>query len=208
MRCGGRLDCRGKGAVLITKTKIGVISKKKKKVHACSVTTFTHFWAWKWHKTWNNRRWLFFFFFLEIAPTFVFGFRSAPLPRQSSLQPHLTVPLLMKKNVGGAINFVSWKFVIQCPDFCFSKYGNPTLRFPKWQVGITFLVTITSYFFAQVTKFVTSSSSYQLDTIKIIVTWKLIIYFICHQIVKKVCIFGQKILFHWVPSSNWEFWTL
>ena len=38
VRCGCRLDCRGNGADLKPKTKIGVISKKKKRSSAVSST--------------------------------------------------------------------------------------------------------------------------------------------------------------------------
>ena len=71
----------------------------------------------------------FFFFFLEITPIFVLGIRTA-----STMKPATAshCPAFYKKNVGGAINFVSWKFVIQCPDFCFTKYGNPTIGTRSW----------------------------------------------------------------------------
>ena len=54
-----------------------------------------------------------------------------------AIAPHR--PAFDEKNVGGAINFVSWKFVIQCPDFCFSKYGNPnytTVTFNKNKIEL------------------------------------------------------------------------
>ena len=100
VRCGCRLDCRGKGADLQTKTKIGVFSiKKKKKGQRLLIPRFVTFSNPKVDKFCNRKGvdlFFFCFFFLEITPIFLFVFRSAPLPRQSNLQPHLTVPLLLE----------------------------------------------------------------------------------------------------------------
>ena len=62
----------------------------------------------------------FFFFFFGDHPNFRPWFVICTLT--SSIKPVTAShrPAFDQKNVGGAIKFVS-----QCPDFCFSKYGNP-----------------------------------------------------------------------------------
>ena len=100
VRCGCRLDCGGQGTDLKTQTKIGVISKKKKGQRLLGCKIFPLF-GLKMTQIVELTGDDLFFFFLEITPIFVFGFRSAPLPRQSSLRPHLTVPLLIKKRWRG-----------------------------------------------------------------------------------------------------------
>ena len=95
------LDCGGKGADVKIATKIGVISKEKKKkkgerLLGCKIFPLLGL---KMAHDDSGTGDDLFFFFLEITAIFVFGYRSPPVPRQSSLQLHLTVPLLTKETL-------------------------------------------------------------------------------------------------------------
>ena len=94
----------------------------------------------------------FFFFFFWRSPQF----SSLVLDLQHCLDNQacnrISPSRFWKKNVEGAINFVSWKFVIQCPDFCFSKYGNPNndasrlLQRKRWVIVIRHFTSNTAEF--------------------------------------------------------------
>ena len=86
MRCGCRLDCRGHGADMTPKTKIGVISKKKKKRkgHRLSVPGFVSFSSRKVEK-YCNRAGVDLFFFFGDHPNFRLCFRICTLA--STIKP-------------------------------------------------------------------------------------------------------------------------
>ena len=81
-----RFDCKGKASDLEILTKIGVISKEKKKKRSttawlqnfstCGLEIGTKYY---------QAMTFFFFFFLEITPIFVFGYSFPRIRRQSSL---------------------------------------------------------------------------------------------------------------------------
>ena len=73
--------------------KLGWSPKKKKRSSAVNSTICVIFKPESGKILQPSRRWP--FFFSEITPIFVYASGSVPLPPQSSLQPHLTVPLLL-----------------------------------------------------------------------------------------------------------------
>ena len=83
VRCGCRLDCRGNGADMKPKTKIGVISKKKKKGHRLLLTGFVSFSSPKVEK-FCNRAGVDLFFFGD-HPNFRLCFRICTLA--STIKP-------------------------------------------------------------------------------------------------------------------------
>ena len=85
MRCGCRLDCRGNGAAMKPKTKIGVISKKKKKKdHRLLVPRFVSFSSPK-VENFCKRAGVDLFFFFEDHPNFRLSLRICTLA--SAIKP-------------------------------------------------------------------------------------------------------------------------
>ena len=107
--------------------KLGWSLKKKKKVITLCEARFPSFELGNDEKR-APQMVMTFFFFLEITPISCIKWKCTPVPRHPNLKPHLSVPLLTKQKLIRPKNFVTSKFAIRCPDFSFSKYGNPNIN--------------------------------------------------------------------------------
>ena len=153
MRCGCRLDCRGNGADMKPKTKIGVISKKKKikkKGHRLLVPRFVSFSSPKVEKFFNRAGVDLFFFFGD-HPKFRLCFRICALA--STIKPATAShrPAFVGVLIEMSINLV--KSVVfhrsRKRDLRSKKrdkasksgtYGNPTNR-PQFGIHFSYLVS-------------------------------------------------------------------
>ena len=68
-----------------------------------------------------------FFFFFGDHPFFLF-FRRSSSPSKIKSRTEFERPDFVIKIIEMPINLASSKVAIHCPDFCFSRYGNPRLK--------------------------------------------------------------------------------
>ena len=105
----------------------GVISKKKK-------NRSTHVWLQdlcsfrpeNYTKCVSEQVLTFFFFFRD-HPCFIF-FRTSWFTSTIKSRTEFERPDFVIKIIEKPINLASCKVAIHCPDFCFSRYGNPMIK--------------------------------------------------------------------------------
>ena len=102
---------------------MGELQKKKEKVMSWLAARFASFSSQKLDKFRSQANDdLFFFFFLEITRFFHYFAITQLLPQQTSLDLHLSVPVLFK-------NKLKWPVVLKRPGFSLQNYGKSTYKY-------------------------------------------------------------------------------